>query len=450
MRLNQPVMKMIFRFFIVAVAVTSQLCGQTASNAPASILEVLGQQAPNLSSWVLAPLEQSIPDAIRQNLTLLREDLLDEGKTKPIASLDAYRAAHQLCSSILSALDERDKRLSEAGFRVVQASTLTPATNQALAARRNYLMSWPQYQREVQQRNELQRIGELGDRRRVELSLQDLKMAWNRRTELLRADLDSLYAKFRASLRQTGTIPRNLATAKSRSFDSSGPIPTQPNYSQSSTGFTNSLGMKFVPVPGTEVLFSVWDTRVKDYAEYARENKVTPVKPDFEQTAEDPVVNVSWEDSVQFCEWLGKKEGRTYRLPSDLEWSIAVGLKEEDGLTPAERNLKIKGLYPWGTEWPPRKGTGNYHPWLNVDDFENTSPVGSFEPNNHGLYDLGGNVWQWCLDWYDSEHTERVSRGGSWGLRSAASLSASNRAHADPKLKNNNTGFRVVLVVSGD
>ena len=68
-----------------------------------------------------------------------------------------------------------------------------------------------------------------------------------------------------------------------------------------------------------------------------------------------PVVNVNWEDSVAFCDWLSKKEGKVYRLPTDREWSYAVGIgtKEEKRLTPEKLDAKLKEMYPWGKTWPP-------------------------------------------------------------------------------------------------
>jgi formylglycine-generating enzyme required for sulfatase activity len=114
------------------------------------------------------------------------------------------------------------------------------------------------------------------------------------------------------------------------------------------------------------------------------------------------------EAAKSFCEWLTRKErkeGRLsehqfYRLPTDIEWSQAVGLEQEEGNTPMEKALsdKYKGIYPWGIQWPPPPGVGNYAHTLQVDDFEYTSPVGSFPPNRFGLYDMGGNVRQWIDD----------------------------------------------------
>ena len=168
----------------------------------------------------------------------------------------------------------------------------------------------------------------------------------------------------------------------------------------------NSLAMKFVPVPGTQVLFSIWDTRVRDYMAFLADKKtkvegaatlpvgipagsiidearrlsesgITGLKlpprslPDEikaeaaqSQNARHPlypIAQVTWEDASDFCGWLTEKEQREgkldknqgYRLPTDQEWSQAVGLPEESGSTPKEKSGRIKDVYPWGREWPP-------------------------------------------------------------------------------------------------
>ena len=230
--------------------------------------------------------------------------------------------------------------------------------------------------------------------------------------------------------------------------------------------FVNSLGMKFVPVEitggptnGKRVVFSVWDTRVQDYAEYAQEKGVTPEKPFFEQGPTHPVVNVRWDDAKAFCAWLTDKERASgkigandeYRLPSDHEWSCAVGIgrREKAEASPKSKDGKIEKVYPWGTQWPPPKGAGNYVPSLQVDEFEKTSPVGSFAANTFGLYDMGGNVWQWCGDWYDEEKNHCVLRGASWYSSIEVFLRSTFRNHFHPSFCCDVIGFRCVLVISG-
>jgi formylglycine-generating enzyme required for sulfatase activity len=180
--------------------------------------------------------------------------------------------------------------------------------------------------------------------------------------------------------------------------------------------------MRFVPVPGTAASFSVWDTRVQDYQAFANATGRQWQKPDFIQSPDHPAVSVSWDDARAFCVWLtdkARKERRlksneSYRLPTDAEWSVAVGLGAEAGANPQEKNLKIPNNYPWGQYWPPPSGAGNYDASLHVDSFDYTSPVGSFGSNHFGLFDMGGNVWQWCEDEYSPGGDLRVLRGSSW------------------------------------
>jgi len=251
--------------------------------------------------------------------------------------------------------------------------------------------------------------------------------------------------------------------------------------------YVNSLGMKFVPVPGTRVLFSIWETRVKDFEAFVKVTKYdvpgemyavddnrewsvgrTWKDPGFAQTGEHAVCGVSWLDATAFCEWLTeqeRKEGRitskqSYRLPTDEEWSAAVGLEKESGSTPEERDGKVKGVYPWGTKVPPPAGAGNYAGseartggWLSDwnpiegyrDGYARTSPVGSFEPNPYGIYDLGGNVWEWCQDWWNAEKKFRVLRGASWVNSLPGHLLSSRRFRNSPESRWDTRGFRCVL-----
>jgi formylglycine-generating enzyme required for sulfatase activity len=258
--------------------------------------------------------------------------------------------------------------------------------------------------------------------------------------------------------------------------------------------WVNSLGMKFVPVTGTQVLFSVWDTRVQDFETFVKstdydatggmfsigkdgwkQRGATWKEPGFSQGANHPVVGVSWNDAKEFCKWLTKREriagdlpeDREYRLPKDEEWSAAVGLKNEAGRTPAKKSGKIK-LYPWDIpqkrdkSWPPPSGAGNYcgeesrignepKDWSVIegynDGYPRTSPVGSFEANFSGLHDMGGNVWQWCEDWYNAQAQYRVLRGASWSNNYPGSLLASYRNYHTPAIRYAHFGFRCVVAV---
>jgi formylglycine-generating enzyme required for sulfatase activity len=138
----------------------------------------------------------------------------------------------------------------------------------------------------------------------------------------------------------------------------------------------------------------------------------------------------------------GKLPGAwSYRLPSDHEWSYAVdiGAREVAAQLPSEKSGKIYDAFPWGHKWPPPAEAGNY-------GGSHTSPVGSFTVNKFGLYDMGGNVWQWCEDWIDKAQNRRVIRGGSWIFKDRGHLLSSDRAEALPVDRNNDLGFRCVLV----
>ncbi len=257
----------------------------------------------------------------------------------------------------------------------------------------------------------------------------------------------------------TRNVPSaTMGTAPTATTPPAGPKPIAATKDQP---FVNSLGMKFVPVPitggptaGKKVLFSIWDTRVQDYAEYAHVKGITPETPGFAQGPTHPVVMVSWDDAKSFCAWLTAKErasGKidpkdTYRLPSDHEWSCAVGIGrlEKAEESPESKKMKIEKIFPWGT-WPPPIGCGNLHPMLQVDDFQYTSSVGSFPPNEYGLYDMAGNVYQWCEDWYNATHDLRVIRGTSWGF-GYGTFESSFRDGRQPHLKSDDGGgFRCVL-----
>lgn len=242
---------------------------------------------------------------------------------------------------------------------------------------------------------------------------------------------------------------------------------------------TNSLGMKFVPVPGTDVLFSVWETRKQDFAAFARSEAGSGLSDSWKaaeyhrltvsSNGSHPAVNVSYNDAHAFCRWLTVKERQegviapdeSYRLPSNKEWSAAVGLSPSD----VGRRL-VRGVYPWGSDFPPQHRVGNYAddslrralrlvngPNLTLpkynDGFVTTSPVGSFEPNKFGLFDMGGNVREWCDDSGEGRDVRYVMRGGSWIDMGQNNLLSSSRIESESDKRSPFDGFRVVFVSEG-
>jgi len=212
---------------------------------------------------------------------------------------------------------------------------------------------------------------------------------------------------------------------------------------------TNSLGMIFAPLLGTNMFVSVWITRVQDYQAYTTSRVKDWRRPDFTQDQTHPAVNVSWYDAKDFCAWLTEKDRResrisaeqNYRLPTSSEWTLAAGF-----MTNHFTNvIKSEKDYPWGCQWPPPYGVGNYHPRLGIDNFQYTSPVGSFPANILGLYDMGGNVWQWCEDQPDQSRVDRPQRGGAWADYTPNILLLFACPRNSPLTRNEVVGFRVVL-----
>ena len=152
--------------------------------------------------------------------------------------------------------------------------------------------------------------------------------------------------------------------------------------------------------------------------------------PGFKQGDDHPVVNVTWNDAVAMSRWLGEKEGKKYRLPTEAEWEYAARAgtrtRYHSGNDP-QSLLKVANAFAADTmmKWPQWKNFA----LAGRDGFEFTAPVGSFASNALGLYDMHGNAWEWVADWYGDDYYAqspasdpqgpatgkvRVRRGGSW------------------------------------
>ena len=138
-----------------------------------------------------------------------------------------------------------------------------------------------------------------------------------------------------------------------------------------------------------------------------------------------PVEKVSWDDCQQFLNKLNERIGKKlYRLPTEAEWEYAC----RAGST---------GTYCFGDEESKLREYG----WYSENSGSKTQPVGKLKPNVWGLYDMHGNVLEWCDDWYDDSKTQRVLRGGSW-IVSPGYLRCANRGRSDPPGRNFSVGFR--------
>jgi serine/threonine-protein kinase len=204
---------------------------------------------------------------------------------------------------------------------------------------------------------------------------------------------------------------------------------------------TNALFTKFVEATGyrtdAEIGNSGWvlNLQLKKMEEIKGADWQHPrgLSSNLDGLTNHPVVQMSWNDAMAYCRWRGA------RLPTEAEWEQAA------------RGGLVGALYPWGNEVPDCS-RANYSSCVG-----NTNPVGSYAPNNYGLYDMAGNVWEWVMDWYKTNYIMasswnptgpetgdgRVLRGGSWG-DVALELRAANRGAYYPASRQVFYGFRCV------
>jgi len=227
---------------------------------------------------------------------------------------------------------------------------------------------------------------------------------------------------------------------------------------------TNSIGMKLRLIPAGEFMMGSPETE-SERAGRETQHRVSITKPFYlgetEVTQEqyqkvmgknpshfkgpqNPVETVSWDDAVEFCRKLSampaeKTAGHVYRLPTEAEWEYAC-------------RTGTKTAYGFGDD---ASRLGDYG-WFRGNSDSTTHPVGEKKPNAWDLYDMHGNVWEWCQDWYGdypsgsatdptgaTSGSSRVIRGGGWSFIAGYCRSA-YRGWAPPEYRRSTLGFRVL------
>jgi formylglycine-generating enzyme required for sulfatase activity len=278
--------------------------------------------------------------------------------------------------------------------------------------------------------------------------------------------------------RGTRGAPHEL---RERALAEAGAAPAAPTPPAVASTITNSIGMKLVLVPAGTFLMGSPDGEDQRADDEGPQRRVRMTRPfylgaypvtqrQYEEVmgdnpsqfgrsngggADHPVEQVSWHDAVLFCRRLSarpaeRKAARAYRLPTEAEWEYACRAGTQtasafgDALSGEQANFD--GNHPYG-----RAGRGPHR--------RRTSKAGAYSPNAWGLYDMHGNVWEWCDDWYAEGHyaagpqsnppgppsgSQRVLRGGSWNNSGHLCRSARRNKYA-PDFRGDTIGFRVAV-----
>jgi len=317
-------------------------------------------------------------------------------------------------------------------------------------------------------------VGRIGNRYSVSLSMFDTQNAKAEKaiSEFCRSE-DELIELVQKTARQLLGTPAELAGTEKKELDKT---------------FTNSIGMEFMLIPAGKYLMGSpggepgreahegpqrevqiskpfymgkYEVKVSEFREFVKATQYktdaernggayVPVKekwerkegvywmnPGISQKDDHPVVCVAWSDSVEYGKWLSQKTGHSYRLPTEAEWEYACRAGSQQA-------------YSFGSDARELSRYG----WYGENSGGKTRPVGQKRPNGWGLFDMHGNVWEWCQDWYAAypagtaidpagplRGSVRVHRGGGWASPEKFSRSAVRRNGFGGSFR---VGFRLV------
>ncbi len=190
-----------------------------------------------------------------------------------------------------------------------------------------------------------------------------------------------------------------------------------------------------------------------------------------EKDKRKPITGVSWNNAVAYCDWLSKKTNKKYNLLSEAQWEYAAGGGDDTKYVEMRRTNNVETTHALSLHGASVRtkyaGTNNEnelgkYAWYDKNSESKTHEVGTRDPNQLGIYDMSGNVWEWCLDtwhgnyenapkdgsaWIDNSSDNRVNRGGSWDY-GASNCRVWYRSNWNANYRNYYLGFRVVLVPS--
>ena len=220
--------------------------------------------------------------------------------------------------------------------------------------------------------------------------------------------------------------------------------------------FTMGAGSKTQEVSLSDFYIGKYPVTFNEYDAYCEATQTPKPRDSNWGRGKRPVINVSWHDAVKYSEWLSGETKKTYRLPTEAQWEFAArgGTLSKGFAYSGSNDLHEVGWF-WENSGD-KKLSGEWKIDVITKNNCRTHPVGELKPNELGIFDMSGNVWEWCSDWYGDysselqhnpigavEGSNRVYRGGSW-LNNALRCRLTYRSHNTPSIGYNNLGFRLV------